>query len=79
MTHHPILDSADQTPAVPVPSSANGTRPNSVLVAARDPAPVDMDAAVRPAADLNGGQHVMHRAAADRPVDLGPGRPGRRH
>jgi GTP cyclohydrolase IA len=70
MTHHPILDSADQTTAVPVPSSANGTRPNSTLVAARDPAQVDMDGAARPAADLNGGEHVMDRGAADRPVDL---------
>jgi GTP cyclohydrolase IA len=70
MTHHPILDSADQSTAVPVPSSANGTRPDSVLVAARDPAQVDMNAAARPAADLNGGQHVMHRGAAHRPVDL---------
>src|SRR5262245_4378843 len=70
MTHHPILDSADQAPALPAPSSANGTRPKSTLLTAHDPAAVDLDAAGRPAADLNGGQRVVDLGAAERPVDL---------
>jgi GTP cyclohydrolase IA len=70
MTYRPILDSADETLALPTPSSANGTRPKSTLLAARHRARVDMDAAVGPAADLNGGQRVVDRGAAERPVDL---------
>jgi GTP cyclohydrolase IA len=50
MTHRPIPDSADETTGVPAPSSANGTRPNSTLVAARRP--VDLEAAERAAADF---------------------------
>jgi GTP cyclohydrolase I len=72
MTHHPILDSADRTAALPARSSANGTRPKSTLPASRGPARVDLDAAERPAADLNGGQRVVDLDAAERPVDLEP-------
>jgi GTP cyclohydrolase I len=70
MTYHPILDGADLTAALPARSSANGTRPKSTLLAARDPARVNLDAAERPAADLNGGQRVVDLDAAERPVDL---------
>ena len=44
MTQHPILDSADQTSALPVPSSVNGGRPKSE--------PPDLQAAERAAADF---------------------------
>jgi GTP cyclohydrolase IA len=83
MTRHPILDTADQAPAPPAPSSANGTQPKSILVAAHDPARTDPDAAERgrarsagagmterQAADMDGGQRVVHLDAADRPADL---------
>src|SRR6266851_1086121 len=69
MTYRPTLDSAEQTPGPPTRSSANGGRPKSTLLAARDPAGVAMDA-VRQAADLNGGQCVVDLGAAERPVDL---------
>jgi GTP cyclohydrolase IA len=69
MTYRPTLDSAEQTPGPPTPSSANGGQPKSTLLAARDPAGVTMDA-VRQAADLNGGQCVVDPGAAERPVDL---------
>jgi GTP cyclohydrolase IA len=70
MTHHPILDSADQTPARPAPSSVNGTRPKSTLLAGRDPAAVDLDHVERSVVDLDGGQRVVDLDAAERPVDL---------
>ncbi len=69
MTHRPTLDSAEQTPGLPTPSSANGSQRKSTLLAARDPAGVAMDA-VRQAADLNGRQRVVDLGAAERPVDL---------
>jgi GTP cyclohydrolase IA len=68
MTHRPILDSADQTPALRTPSSANGTRPESPLVA-RDQARVDEDTAARPVAGRN-GERIVNLGTADRPVDL---------
>jgi GTP cyclohydrolase IA len=70
MAHHPILDSADLTAALPALSSANGTRPKSTLRAARSLARADLDAAERPAADLKGGQCAVDLDAAERPVDL---------
>jgi GTP cyclohydrolase I len=70
MTPHPILDSADLTAALPARSSADGTRPKSTLLATRGPARVDLDAAERPAANLNGGQRVVDMDAAERPADL---------
>jgi GTP cyclohydrolase I len=69
MTHHPILGTADQAPASPTPSSANGTPPKSTLRAAHDPARTDLDAAERRGADTNGGQ-LLDLDAADRPADL---------
>jgi GTP cyclohydrolase I len=69
MTYRPTLNSAEQAPGPPTPSSANGGQPKSALLAARDPAGVAMDA-VRQAADLNGGQCVVDLGAAERPVDL---------
>jgi GTP cyclohydrolase I len=68
MTNHSIRDSADPTPTLPAPSSANGTRPNSTLLATQDPARMDMVA--RPAAEMNGGQRVVHLDAAERPANL---------
>jgi GTP cyclohydrolase IA len=52
------------------PSSANGTRPASALLAAHDPARVDLGAAGRPAGVPDGAQRVADLDAADRPVDL---------
>ena len=74
MTYRPIFDSAEQSPGLPTRSSANGGQPKSTLLAARDPAGGAMDA-VRPAADLNGGQcavdlGAVEPGAAERPVDL---------
>jgi GTP cyclohydrolase IA len=68
MTHRPILDSADQTPALLTPSSANGTRPESTLIT-RDPAQAEQDTADRPVAGLN-GERIVNLGVADRPVDL---------
>jgi GTP cyclohydrolase I len=69
MTHQPIPDSADQTPALPKPSSANGTRPRSALLVAHEgPA---LDATAHPAVDQDGGQHVVDLDGAESPaVDL---------
>jgi GTP cyclohydrolase IA len=69
MTHRPTLGSAEQTPGLPTPSSANGIQPKSMLLAARDPAGIAMDA-VRHAADLNGRQRVVDLGTPERPVDL---------
>src|SRR5437660_1523605 len=66
MTHRPTLDSAEQTPGLPAPSSANGSQRKSTLQAARDPAGVAIDA-VRHAADLNGMQRAVDLGAAERP------------
>src|SRR5499427_4297966 len=52
MTRHPMLDTADQAPAPPASSSANGTQPKSTLLAAHDPARADPDAAERAAAEF---------------------------
>jgi GTP cyclohydrolase IA len=74
MTHQPIPDSAGQTPAVPEPSSANGTRPRSALLVAHEgPA---LDATMRRAVDQDGGERVVdldeaERAAADFLTALG--------
>jgi GTP cyclohydrolase I len=70
MTHHPIHDSADPAPALPTPISVNGSRPNSTLLAAHHQTRVELDAAQRPAADMNGGQRAVGLNAAERPVDL---------
>jgi GTP cyclohydrolase IA len=69
MTHSPIPSSADQTPALPTPGSANGTRPMSTLRAALNPARVDVNAAVRPAGDRHHRQRVVEMGVAERPVD----------
>ena len=68
MTHRPILDSADQTPALLTPSSANGTRPESTLIT-RDPARAEQDTADRPVAGLN-GERIVNLGVADQPPDL---------
>ena len=61
MTHQPIPDNADAEPAVPAPSSANGTRPRSALLVACEP----------PAADLDGSRHQAVDTGIDgRAVDL---------
>jgi GTP cyclohydrolase IA len=70
MTHHSTPAGADQAAALRTPGSANGTRPKSTLLAAHDPARVDLDAAERPAGDRSGALAVVDLDAADRPVDL---------
>ena len=70
MTRHPLLDTADQAPAQPTPSSANGAKPKSTLLAAHDPARTDTGAAEPQAADIDGRQRVLHLDGADRPADL---------
>jgi GTP cyclohydrolase I len=70
MTHHPILADAGQAAALPTPGSANGTRPESTLLAAHDAARVELDAAERPAADRSGEQTLVDLDTADWPVDL---------
>lgn len=72
MTNNSIhdRDNADSTPTVPAQSSANGTRPNSTRLASQDLVKLDLEAAARPAAELNGGQRVVRLDAADRPADL---------
>src|SRR5215470_11766285 len=67
MTRHPTTDRSEPTPGLPAPSSANGSQPGSTLLAARDLAAVGIDTA-RQAADLNGGQRVVGRDAAERPA-----------
>jgi GTP cyclohydrolase IA len=52
------------------PSSANGTRPASALLAAHDPARVDMGGAARPAGLADGAQRVIDLDAVERPVDV---------
>src|SRR5262252_2150575 len=52
MTRHPMLDTADQAPAPPASSSANGTQPKSTLLAAHGSARTDPDAAERAAAEF---------------------------
>ena len=65
MTHQPIPDSVGPTPALPQPSSANGTRPHSALLVAHEgPA---LDATARRAVDLDAAE----RAAADFLTALG--------
>ena len=70
MTYRPTFDSAEPTPGLPAPSSANGSQPKSTLLAARDPAGAVMDVVRRPA-HLNGGPGVTELGTAERPVDLG--------
>jgi GTP cyclohydrolase IA len=70
MTHQPIPGSAGQEPAWPTPSSANGTRPRSALVAARESAAVDLDGAAHQAADLDAAEHIADLDGAPRAVDL---------
>ena len=53
-----------------MPSSANGTRPASALLAAHDPARIDMGGAARPAGLPDGAQRVIDLDAAERPVDV---------
>jgi GTP cyclohydrolase IA len=69
MTDGPTHDSAEPTPGLPPPRSANGSRRRPTLLAARDPAGQPMDAA-RQAADLNGRQRVVGRGAGERRADL---------
>ena len=73
MTHQPIPDSAGQTPALPKPSSANGTRPRSALLAAHESPP--SGATVRPAGEQDGTQLLTdldgaHLEGVQRVVDL---------
>ncbi len=84
MTHQPIPGSAAQTPALPKPSSANGTWPRSALLVAHEGPALDANPAVdqdrvqpridldgaHPAVDLDGGQPVVDLHAAERAVDL---------
>ena len=83
MTHQPIPGGVGQTPALPKPSSANGTPPRpALLVAHEGPAsdatvrpavdqdggqPIDLDGA-HPAVDLDGGQHVAELDGAESPA-----------
>jgi GTP cyclohydrolase IA len=53
-----------------MPSSANGTLPASALLAAHDPARIDMGGAARPAGLPDGAQRVIDLDAAERPVDV---------
>jgi GTP cyclohydrolase I len=53
-----------------MPSSANGTRPASALLATHDRARVDMGGAARPAGLGDGAQRVIDLDAAVRPVDV---------
>src|SRR5579871_701397 len=53
-----------------MPSSANGTRPASALLAAHDPARIDMGGAARPAGLPDGAQRAVDVDAAERPVDV---------
>jgi hypothetical protein len=63
MTHQPIPDSADTGPAVPAPTSANGTRPRSARLVACEPGAADLD--------LDGARHQAVDAGAEgRAVDL---------
>jgi GTP cyclohydrolase IA len=73
MTHQPIPDSADQTPALPKPSSANGTRPRSALLVAQEGPPAD--ATARPAGEQDGTRLLAdldgaHLDRVQRVVDL---------
>jgi GTP cyclohydrolase IA len=52
------------------PRSANGTRPASALLAAHDPARIDMGGVARPAGLPDGAQRVIDLDAAERPVDV---------
>jgi len=68
MTHQPIPDGADRTPAPPKPSSANGTRPGSALLVAHEsPA---LDATVRQAVDQDGAHPPVDLDGEQRVVDL---------
>jgi GTP cyclohydrolase I len=67
MTQHPILDSADQAPELPVPGSVNGTRPKSSLLAAHEPVQVGLGTTEPPAVDLQAAE----KAAADFLAALG--------
>ena len=76
MTHQPIPDGADRTPAPPKPSSANGTRPGSALLVAHEsPAldatgqAVDQDG-VQPSIDVNGAHPPVDLEGEQRVVDL---------
>jgi len=64
MTHQSTHGSADQTPAPAKPSSANGTRPRSALLATHEgPA---LDEAVRPAVNQDKRQRGVDLDAAER-------------
>jgi GTP cyclohydrolase IA len=77
MTHQPIPDGAERTPAPQKPSSGNGTRPGSaLLVAHKSPAleptvrqAVDQDG-VQPAIDVNGAHVPADPDGGERVVDL---------
>jgi GTP cyclohydrolase I len=71
MTHQPIPDGADRTPAPQEPSSANGTRPRSALLVAHEsPA---LDPTVRHAVDQDGVQPSIDVNGAHLPADLDGG------
>jgi GTP cyclohydrolase I len=65
MTHRPTRDSAEQTPGLPTPSSANGSQRKPALLAAREPAEVAMDVKGQ-AADLGAAERPVDLAAAER-------------
>lgn len=68
MTHQPIPDGTDRTPAPQKPSSANGSRPRSALLVAHEN-PV-LDPAVRQAVDQDGVQPSIDVHGAHLPADL---------
>lgn len=71
MTHQPIPDGTDRTPAPQKPSSANGTRPRSALLVAHE-SPV-LDPTVRQAVDQDGVQPPIDVHGAHLPADLDGG------
>jgi GTP cyclohydrolase I len=66
MTYEPIPDSAGREPALPTPTSANGTRPRSALLAACEPGAVDLDGAQHQAVDVDAEERAVDLDAAER-------------
>jgi GTP cyclohydrolase I len=66
MTHHSIPDNTGAEPAMPGPSSANGTRPPSALLVACQPTALDLDGPEHQAMDPDARERVVDLAAAER-------------
>ena len=66
MTHQPIPDNSDAEPAVPAPSSANGTRPRSALLVACEPSAADLDGSRHQAVDTGIDGRAVDLEAAER-------------